>query len=99
MGTHPDATAVFDVNAIGLTNIVNNLNDGLEIGVNPMGSQTSFLLGVGANPGATNMDEEIHRLERKVAGGAEYLVNCIQLSAPFGRYQMAIDVAEAIGDR
>lgn len=183
MGTYPDATAVFDVDAIGLSNIVNNLNHGLDIGGNPMGSQTSLLLGVGANPGAINMDEEIHRFERKVAGGAEYvvtqpvfdlklleeflrriehvripvicgiwpltsyrnaefmvnelrvpvpehymqrmlkaddaekaraegveiardmvrqvkpMVDGIQLSAPFGRYQMAIDVAEAIGDR
>ena len=183
MGTYPDATAVFDVDAIGLTNIVNNLNHGLDIGGNPMGSQTSLLLGVGANPGAINMDEEIHRFERKVAGGAEFvvtqpvfdlklleeflrriahvripvicgiwpltsyrnaefmvnelrvpvpdhymqrmlkaddaekaraegveiardmvrqvrpMVNGIQLSAPFGRYQMAINVAEAIGDR
>ena len=183
MGTYPDATAVFDVDAIGLCNIVNNLNHGLDIGGNPMGSQTSLVLGVGANPGAVNMDEEIHRFERKVAGGAEYvvtqpvfdlkllevflkriehvripvicgiwpltsyrnaefmvnelrvpvpdhymqrmlkaddaekaraegveiardmvrqvrpMVDGVQLSAPFGRYQMAIDVAEAIGDR
>lgn len=183
MGSYPDATAVFDVDAIGLCNIVNNLNHGLDIGGNPMGSQTSLVLGVGANPGAPNMDEEIHRFERKVAGGAEYvvtqpvfdlkllevflkriehvripvicgiwpltsyrnaefmvnelrvpvpehymnrmlkaddaekaraegveiardmvrqvrsMVDGVQLSAPFGRYQMAIDVAEAIGDR
>ena len=52
MGTYPDATAVFDVDAIGLTNIVNNLNQGLDIGGNPIGSQTALLLGVGANPGA-----------------------------------------------
>ncbi len=74
MGTYPDATAVFDVDAIGLTNIVNNLNCGLDIGGNPMGSQTSLLLGVGANPGAPNMDEEIRRYEWKVQAGAEYVV-------------------------
>ena len=51
MGTYPDATAVFDVDAIGLTNIVNNLNHGLDLGGNPMGSQTALLIGVGANPG------------------------------------------------
>ena len=51
MGTYPDATAVFDVDAIGLINIVNNLNHGLDIGGNPMGSQTALLIGVGANPG------------------------------------------------
>jgi homocysteine S-methyltransferase len=183
MGSYPDATAVFDVDAIGLVNIVNNLNHGLDIGGNPMGSQTALLIGVGANPGAINMDEEIRRFEWKVEAGAEYVVTqpvfdlglleaflrriervripvvCgiwpltsfrnaefmvnelrvpvpeeymermrrvdsaekardegvaiaremvtrvrgmvqgVQLSAPFGRYQMALDVAEAIGPR
>jgi methionine synthase / methylenetetrahydrofolate reductase(NADPH) len=74
MGAYPDATAVFDVDAIGLTNIVNNLNHGLDIGGNPMGSQTALLLGVGANPGALNMEEEIRRTEWKVQAGAEYIV-------------------------
>jgi len=183
MGTYPDATAVFDVDAIGLTNIVNNLNRGLDIGGNPIGSQTALLIGVGANPGALNMDEEIRRMEWKAQAGAEYVVTqpvfdldllenflkrteqfrlpviCgvwpltsyrnaefmvnelrvpvpeqfmqrmlradnaekarqegvaigremvararslvagVQLSAPFGRYSMAIEVAEAIGSR
>ena len=74
MGTYPEATAVFDVDAIGLTNIVNNINHGLDIGGNPMGSQTALLLGVGANPGALNMDEEIRRMEWKAQAGAEYIV-------------------------
>ncbi len=74
MGTYPDATAVFDVDSIGLTNIVNNLNHGLDIGGNPIGSQTSLLLGVGANPGALNMEEELRRFAWKVEAGAEYVV-------------------------
>jgi len=74
MGTYPDATAVFDVDAIGLTNIVNNLNHGLDIGGNPMGSRTALALGVGANPGAVNLDQEIRRFEWKVQAGAEYAV-------------------------
>ncbi|HEX8983891.1 MAG TPA: bifunctional homocysteine S-methyltransferase/methylenetetrahydrofolate reductase [Bryobacteraceae bacterium] len=74
MGAYPAATAVFDVDAIGLTNIVNNLNRGLDIGGNPIGSKTSLLIGVGANPGAINLDEEIRRLEWKVQAGAEYVV-------------------------
>jgi homocysteine S-methyltransferase len=74
MGTYPDATAVFDVDAIGLTNIASNLNQGLDIGGNPMGSQTGLLVGVGANPGALNMDEELRRLAWKVEAGAEYVV-------------------------
>jgi methionine synthase / methylenetetrahydrofolate reductase(NADPH) len=74
MGLYPDATAVFDVDAIGLVNIVRNLNYGLDIGGNPIGSQTALLTGVGANPGALNMDEEIRRFEWKVQAGAEYVV-------------------------
>ena len=74
MGKNPDATAVFDVDAIGLVNIANNLNQGLDLGGNPMGSQTALLIGVGANPGAINIDEEIRRLEWKAGAGAEYIV-------------------------
>jgi methionine synthase / methylenetetrahydrofolate reductase(NADPH) len=74
MGAYPDATAVFDVDSIGLTNIVNTLNQGLDIGGNPIGSQTALLLGVGANPGALNMDQELRRFAWKVEGGAEYIV-------------------------
>ncbi|MBV9227423.1 MAG: methylenetetrahydrofolate reductase, partial [Acidobacteriaceae bacterium] len=58
----------------GLTNIVNNLNQGLDIGGNPIGSQTRLLIGVGANPGALNMDEELRRFAWKVEAGAEYVV-------------------------
>jgi homocysteine S-methyltransferase len=183
MGSYPEATAVFDVDAIGLVNIVRNLNHGLDIGGNPMGSRTALTIGVGANPGAVNLDEEIRRFTWKVEAGAEYaitqpvfdldllerflrrvehlkipvicglwpltslrnaefmvnelrvpvpeeflarmraagnaeearqegvviarqmvvrvrpMVRGVQLSAPFGRYQMALDVAAAIGPR
>jgi methionine synthase I (cobalamin-dependent)/5,10-methylenetetrahydrofolate reductase len=74
MGAYPSATAVFDVDAIGLTHIVANLNRGLDIGGNPVGSQTTLAIGVGANPGALNLDEEIRRFEWKVEAGAEYAV-------------------------
>src|ERR1035437_9360632 len=74
MGNYPDATAVFDVDAIGLVNIVHNLNRGLDLGGNPIGTGTGFVIGVGANPGLTDLDEEIRRLEYKVEAGAEYAV-------------------------
>src|SRR5215470_8001005 len=74
MGNYPDATAVFDVDAIGLVNIVHNLNRGLDIGSNPIGNGTKFVIGVGANPGVPNIDEEIRRFEYKVQAGAEYAV-------------------------
>lgn len=74
MGNYPDATAVFDVDTIGLVNIVRGLNRGLDIGGNPLGASTGFVIGVGANPGLPNMEEEIRRFEYKVEAGAEYAV-------------------------
>ena len=74
MGNYPDATAVFDVDAIGLVNIVHNLNRGLDIGGNPIGAGTDFVIGVGANPGVPNLDEEVRRFEYKVEAGGEYAV-------------------------
>ena len=74
MGNYPDATAVFDVDAIGLVNIVRSLNHGLDLGGNPIGTGTGFVIGVGANPGLTDLDEEVRRFEYKVEAGAEYAV-------------------------
>lgn len=74
MGNYPDATAVFDVDSIGLVNIVYKLNRGLDIGGNPLGTATAFVIGVGANPGVPNLDEEVRRFEYKVEAGAEYAV-------------------------
>jgi methionine synthase / methylenetetrahydrofolate reductase(NADPH) len=74
LGNYPDATAVFDVDAIGLVNIVRNLNFGLDVGGNPIGSGTKFMIGVGANPGIVNIDEEVRRFEYKVEAGADYAV-------------------------
>jgi len=74
MGPYPDATAVFDIDAIGLTNMVNKLNHGLDIGNNPIGDPTAFSIGVGVNPGAVNMEEELRRFEWKIEAGAEYAI-------------------------
>ena len=74
MGPYPDATAVFDIDAIGLTNMVNKLNHGLDIGNNPIGQPTAFCIGVGVNPGAINPEEELRRFEYKVEAGAQYAI-------------------------
>jgi homocysteine S-methyltransferase len=74
LGNYPDATAVFDVDAIGLVNIVHNLNAGVDIGGNSIGTATNFVIGVGANPGVPNIDEEIRRFEYKVEAGAHFAV-------------------------
>jgi methionine synthase I (cobalamin-dependent)/5,10-methylenetetrahydrofolate reductase len=74
MGPYPDATAVFDVDAIGLTNLVANLNRGLDPGGNAIGTPTSFVIGVGVNPAAIDPAHEIKRFEWKVDAGAEYAI-------------------------
>jgi homocysteine S-methyltransferase len=74
LGNYPDATAVFDVDSIGLVNVVHNLNRGLDIGGNAIGTATPFVIGVGANPGAPDIEEEVRRFEYKVEAGAEFCV-------------------------
>ncbi|HJU66539.1 MAG TPA: methylenetetrahydrofolate reductase, partial [Gemmatimonadaceae bacterium] len=74
MGPYPDATAVFDIDAIGLTNLVNRLNHGLDPGGNTIGAPTSFTIGVGVNPAALDPTHEIRRFEWKVDAGAEYAI-------------------------
>jgi len=74
LGDYPDATAVFDVDSIGLTGVVNRLNHGRDLGNNSLGTPTGFVLGVGANPGALEMEREHKRFSWKVEAGAEYAV-------------------------
>jgi homocysteine S-methyltransferase len=74
MGDYPDATAVFDVDSIGLVNMVQSLNQGVDLGGNPIGSPTGYLIGVGVNPGAIDLESELRRFEWKVKAGAEFAV-------------------------
>jgi homocysteine S-methyltransferase len=74
VGDYPDATAVFDVDSIGLTNVVARLNRGLDIGGQPIGAPTAFHIGVQVNPGADDIDAELRRFEYKVEAGAEFAV-------------------------
>jgi len=74
LGNYPDATAVFDVDAIGLVNIVRRLNHGLDIGGNSIGASTNFTLGVAANPGVPDIEQELRRFAWKVEAGAEYAI-------------------------
>jgi len=74
MGPYPNATAVFDIDAIGLTNLVNQLNHGLDPGGNAIGAPTQFAIGVGVNPAALDPAHELKRFEWKVEAGAEYAI-------------------------
>jgi len=74
LGNYPDATAVFDVDSIGLVNIVRRLNHGLDIGANSIGASTNFTIGVAANPGVPDIEQELRRFFYKVEAGAEYAI-------------------------
>ncbi len=74
LGNYPDATQVFDVDSIGLVNIVHRLNFGLDIGSNAIGASTNFTIGVAANPGAPDLENELRRFAYKVEAGAEYCI-------------------------
>ena len=74
MGNYPDATAVFDVDAIGLTRITQALNHGLDIARNPLGGSTGFTISVAANPGVPDIDHEVRRFAYKVEAGAEFCI-------------------------
>jgi homocysteine S-methyltransferase len=74
MGPYPEATAVFDIDSIGLTNMVTLMNRGLDLGGNPFGQPTSFTIGVGVNPGHLDLEHELRRLDWKVKAGAEYAI-------------------------
>ena len=74
VGEYPDATAVFDVDSIGLTNLVSRLNHGCDVGGQPIGAPTRFHIGVSVNHAAPNLDDELRRFEYKVEAGAEFVV-------------------------
>jgi homocysteine S-methyltransferase len=73
-GNYPDASSVFDVDSIGLVNIARRLNHGLDIGSNSIGASTNFTIGVAANPGVPDLENELRRFAYKVEAGAEYVI-------------------------
>lgn len=74
MGDYPQATAVFDIDAIGLTNILTNLNRGMDIGSKSIGDPTGFLIGVGVDPNSINLKKELDRFQWKLDAGAEFAI-------------------------
>jgi homocysteine S-methyltransferase len=82
IGDYPDATAVYDVDSIGLTNVVSRLNRGFDIGGQSIGAPTAFHIGVALNPAAPNLDEEVRRFEYKVEAGAEFAVTQLVYDVP-----------------
>ncbi|RMD93042.1 MAG: bifunctional homocysteine S-methyltransferase/methylenetetrahydrofolate reductase [Calditrichaeota bacterium] len=91
MGDYPDATAVYDVDSIGLTNMVNRMNHGVDLGGNKLDAPTAFHIGVGVNPGALDLEYEIRRFEWKVDAGAEFAI-----TQPVFDPQVLLDFLEKI---
>lgn len=93
LGEYPDATAVFDVDAIALTSVVQGLNRGVDIAGNTFNPPLGLTLAVGANPVATDLTREVSRFRRKVAAGAEYAI-----TQPVYDVAMLIDFLSRIED-
>jgi len=74
LGDYPNSTPVFDVDAVGLTQVVNNLNHGVDVGGNPIDPPTGILIGVGANPCAVEPERELQHYFNKIDAGAEYAI-------------------------
>src|SRR5262249_51862546 len=75
VGDYPEATAVYDLDAIGLLQMASNMNRGVDPAGKPLpGGQTSFLLATGLEPGAADLDKELARLEKKREAGAELIM-------------------------
>jgi homocysteine S-methyltransferase len=95
MGPYPDATAVFDIDAIGLTNLIRNLNRGLDPGGNAIGAPTRYAIGVGVNPAALDPALERRRFAWKVEAGAEYAIT----QPVFDVRQLELFLSQLDGDR
>ena len=94
VGDYPDATAVFDVDSIGLTNVVSRLNQGYDVGGQAIGRPTAFHIGVSVNPGAPNLDDELRRFEYKVEAGAEFVLTRPVFDVPaFERFLRRLEPA------
>ena len=74
IGDYPQATAVFDIDAIGLVHLIHNLNHGIDVGEKRIGNPTPFFTGVGVDPNSVNMEKELHRFRLKREAGAEFVI-------------------------
>jgi homocysteine S-methyltransferase len=74
LGDYPDATAVYDVDSIGLIRILDHLKHGCDLAGNLIGEALALHVGCGADPSKQDLEREVRRLEEKVEAGAEYVM-------------------------
>jgi len=91
-GDHPDAKAVFDLDALGLLRATNSLRSGTDISDNELKGAPDFIAGAVANPGSGDMDKEIRYMEAKIDAGASFF----QTQAVFepGNFEKFMNVAQ-----
>jgi len=73
-GPYADATPVFDIDSIGLTNVIRHLNRGIDPGGNSIGQPTNFVVGVALNQGARDIERELERYAYKADAGAHFAI-------------------------
>ena len=93
LGDYPHATAVFDVDSVGLIRILAGLNRGLDLAGNPLGAVLPVFAGGGVNPAAADLEAELAKLRRKVAAGARYV-----MTQPIYDHRLLEDFVAQIAD-
>jgi homocysteine S-methyltransferase len=73
-GDYPDATGIWDVDSVGLIELLRSLNEGRDGNGIPIRTPSTFLIGARVNPGAEDVAGEVARARAKLAAGADYLV-------------------------
>ena len=74
VGDYPNATAVFDTDAMGLMRIIHRMNAGTDLAGSSIGAPTRFAVGCGVNPTAENLDFEIERVRKKLDAGPQFIM-------------------------
>jgi homocysteine S-methyltransferase len=93
-GDYPNATAVFDVDSVGLIRVLKQLNAGTDLAGNSIGEPTRFLIGCAVNPASEDIQTELERFQKKIEAGAEFT-----MTQPLYEMEPLIRFLEAVGKR
>jgi homocysteine S-methyltransferase len=81
VGDYPGARGVYEIDSIGLTQLMTNLNRGEDFNGRPIDAPTSFFPGVAVNPTPDDLDVELERFEQKLEAGAKFAMTQIVFEA------------------
>jgi homocysteine S-methyltransferase len=91
-GDHPGATSVYDVNSLGLIDLIRQLNEGRNSAGRDVGKGAEFVIGVAFNPNSKNFDAQVKKLERKMEKGAHFV-----MTQPVYEKSMVRKMKDALG--